>query len=122
MPSYAASSDTQLKCMSLPHAVAAIHELVPSSRIAPVMLILQAGTYTVTYSAADKAGNVGTASRSVVVSSPCVSPNFFCPATCRSAAIAVVLCLPGARRPCDEGGCEMRGVVVAEAICTCLRW
>lgn len=59
--------------------------------VARVMLILQAGTYTVTYSAADKAGNVGTATRSVVVASPCVSPNFFCPATCRSAFSVVLL-------------------------------
>lgn len=85
--------------VSLPHAVAAIHKPLSWSRIAPVMLILQAGTYIVTYSAADKAGNVGTASRSVVVSSPCVSPNFFCPATCRSAFAVVLLQLPGSQAP-----------------------
>ena len=69
------------------------HELLFMHLATPVqsvMLILQAGTYTVTYSAADKAGNVGTATRSVVVASPCVSPNFFCPATCRSAFCVVL--------------------------------
>ena len=63
----------------------------PGAASEEVMLMLQAGTYTVTYSATDKEGNVGTASRSVVVASPCVSPNFFCPATCRSASNVVLL-------------------------------
>ena len=45
---------------------------------------LQAGSYTVTYSATDKAGNVGSASRTVTVVSPCSSSERFCSATCRS--------------------------------------
>ena len=48
------------------------------------MRTLQAGSYTVTYSAADKAGNVGYASRTVTVVNPCASPEHFCTSTCRS--------------------------------------
>lgn len=56
------------------------------------MMLLQAGSYIVTYSAADKAGNVGTASRIVGAIDPCISPEHFCSSTCRSVT-AVATCL-----------------------------
>ena len=44
---------------------------------------LQAGSYTVTYTAEDAAGNVATAIRVVKVVSPCTGVEHFCSATCR---------------------------------------
>ena len=56
------------------------------------LMALQAGSYTVTYSAADKAGNVGTATRTVIVVSPCLTPEHFCTTTCRSAFNVTMTC------------------------------
>lgn len=42
------------------------------------LVALQAGSYIVMYTAVDKAGNVGTANRTVTVVSPCGSPEHFC--------------------------------------------
>ena len=47
--------------------------------------LMQAASYTVTYTAQDAAGNAATATRTVRVVSPCVSPEHFCTATCRYA-------------------------------------
>ncbi|KAL0024068.1 hypothetical protein WJX79_002467 [Trebouxia sp. C0005] len=50
-----------------------------------------AGSYVVTYSAEDAAGNVGSATRTVTVVSPCTSPEHFCSSTCRCSTYTVCL-------------------------------
>lgn len=45
-------------------------------------LALQAGRYSITYSASDRAGNVATASQAVVVQSPCSAPERLCLSSC----------------------------------------
>ena len=51
-------------------------------RHALLLLLPQAGTYSITYTAADRAGNVGRAAQAVVVASPCPAPERLCLATC----------------------------------------
>lgn len=53
------------------------------------MLLLQADSYIVMYTAQDKAGNVATATRTVNVVSPCASSERFCTTTCRYQSFAV---------------------------------
>jgi hypothetical protein len=42
----------------------------------------QVATYTITYTASDKAGNVATATRKVQVKAACAEPEKFCPGSC----------------------------------------
>lgn len=42
----------------------------------------QAGRYSLTYSAADRAGNVASASQTIVVRSPCTAPERLCLSSC----------------------------------------
>ena len=48
-----------------------------------VMGLLQVGSYSLTYTAQDKAGNVARTTRTVAVVSPCTTSERFCPSTCR---------------------------------------
>ncbi|KAL0024407.1 hypothetical protein WJX79_011128 [Trebouxia sp. C0005] len=50
-----------------------------------------AGSYSVTYTAEDAAGNVATATRVVKVVSPCTGVEHFCSATCRCSTLTVCL-------------------------------
>lgn len=63
---------------------------------------LQVGSYSVTYTARDKAGNIATATRIVKVVSPCTGAEHFCPATCR--------CTP------DRHACVLHAVLLASCV------
>ncbi len=56
---------------------------------------VQAGSYSVVYTAEDAAGNVATATRVVKVVSPCTGVEHFCSATCRYHS-----CHSGLRQAC----------------------
>ncbi|KAL0020772.1 hypothetical protein WJX77_012245 [Trebouxia sp. C0004] len=53
---------------------------------------MEAGSYSVTYTAEDAAHNVATANRTVDVISPCIAPERFCSASCQCSTLTV--CLP----------------------------
>ncbi|KAL0020782.1 hypothetical protein WJX79_001465 [Trebouxia sp. C0005] len=52
---------------------------------------MQAGRYSVTYTAEDAAHNVASATRTVIVKTPCSTPEHFCSATCRCSTLTVCL-------------------------------
>jgi cell division protein FtsN len=62
---------------------------------AELYFAVQAGSYSVVYTAEDVAGNVATATRVVKVVSPCTGVEHFCSATCRYHA-----CHSGLRQTC----------------------
>ncbi|PRW20834.1 hypothetical protein C2E21_8605 [Chlorella sorokiniana] len=59
----------------------------------------QAGRYSLTYSAADRAGNVASASQTIVVRSPCTAPERLCLSSCSCSSFGVCL---GGGKPCPS--------------------
>ena len=65
----------------IPHDVCVIlHDVCV---ILHCVCVVQVGSYLVTYSARDVAGNTATASRTVNVVNACIGSERFCPSTCR---------------------------------------